>query len=224
MTTATALLLALLSGAPASRPDEATRTAGAVEDLAPPVFSSLLGAESLHGGSSLLFWAGLGSVGAGYGQGITALDDLCAQADFDWVYTELLLSGCWRRPVVTMGVWTLAAKLQLGWYLDLGGTWIHAFNRADRGLLIGPAVLLSTHAGDGLVAIAAEVPLTFTRWNGGGFMVGPKLSASYETPLYGDLSLGVSAGLRWRGGGGGAPVVRGRVDSQLLLLMGYRIL
>jgi hypothetical protein len=218
MPTTTALLLALLAGAPAARP-----TADA-ETTAPPKLPSLVGAESLHGGSSALAWAGFSSLGISYGQGVSVLDDLGASADLDWASTELVLSAFWRRPIATSGAWTIGARFQLGWYLDLGGTWIRADNLSDRGLLLGPSAVFSRPAGDGLVSLTASVPLTFTRRRGGGYMVAPKLSAAYETPLYGDVTLGVSTGLRWRGGGGGAPVVSGHVDAELLVLLGYRLL
>jgi len=53
MSTTTALLLTLLAGAPVAR------TAGAgAEDVAPLKLPSLRGAESLHGGSLAVGWAG----------------------------------------------------------------------------------------------------------------------------------------------------------------------
>jgi hypothetical protein len=217
MPTATALLLALLAGAPSSRP------APEVQDVAPLKLPSLRGAESLHGGSSALGWAGFASLGAAYGQGITAADDVGAMADFDWTTTELNLSAFWRRPVAVTGAWTVGARFQVGWYADFGGTWIRADNASDRGLLLAPSLVFSRHSGDGLISIATDVPLTFTRRRGNGYILAPKLSAAYETILYGDVSLGVSTGLRWRSGGGGAPVVAGRVDAELLVLVGYRI-
>jgi len=213
------LLLLLLSAAPA-----AARAAEESEGLSAPTIPSILGAESLQGGSSVLAWAGYGRVGGAYGQGISTWDDLVLQVDFDWAYTEFTPSIAWKRPFAWASPWTMGLRLGVGWYVDLGGTWIHAFNEAERGLAINPAVIASTHAGEGLVALTAEAPITITRWRGGGYMVAPKASVSFETPLYGDLTMGVGAGLRWRAGAGGAPTVRGRTDLELLVLIGHRVL
>ena len=176
-------------------PPAAVRAAGPDEasegGLAAPAVPSILGAESLQGGSSVLAWAGYGRVGGAYGQGITTWDDLVLQLDFDWAYTEFTPSLAWKRPIAWSGPWTMALRLGLGWYVDLGGTWIHGFNDPDRGLAITPAVVASTHAGEGLVAFTVEAPITITRWRGGGYMVAPKAAASASRrPLYGDLTMG----------------------------------
>jgi hypothetical protein len=216
-----ALLLLLLTAAPAAA---GAAEAEAQEGLAAPSVPSILGAESLQGGSSVLAWAGYGSVGGAYGQGITTWDDLILQADFDWAYTELTPSLAWKRPIAWAAPWTMAMRLGVGWYVNLGGTWIHGFNEGDRGLAINPAVIASTHAGEGLVALTVEAPVTVTRWRSGGYMVAPKAALSFETPLYGDLTMGIGAGLRWRAGAGGAPSTSGRTDLQLLVLIGHRVL
>ena len=218
-----ACLLALLALAPAAaaaaQPEENPEGG-----LAAPAVPSILGAESLQGGSSVLAWAGYGTVGAAYGQGFTSWDDLVLQADFDWAYTEFTPSLAWKRPIAWASPWTMALRLGLGWYVNLGGTWIHGFNEADRGLAIQPALIASTHAGEGLVAFTVEAPITVTRWRSGGYMVAPKAALSFETPLYGDLTMGIDAGLRWRAGAGGAPSTQGRTDLQLLVLIGHRVL
>jgi hypothetical protein len=219
-TTITALAAALLLGAPAAT----TSAAPARDGEAPARLSSLLGAESLDGGSFASAWAGYSSLGLAYGQGLSRQDDLGASAEFDWSSTELWLSAFWRRPLGQAGGWDLAARLQLGWYLDFGGTWIHADNMADRGLLLGPSLLLSTRAGEGLVSVAADLPLTFTFWRDGGFILAPKVSAAYETSLYGPVTIGVRAGVTWRGGGGDAPMRSGRFEPELLVLAGYNLL
>ncbi|HET9553157.1 MAG TPA: hypothetical protein VFP50_09340 [Anaeromyxobacteraceae bacterium] len=217
--TAAALLLALLTGA-----GPAADAGGPADDVvAAPRMPSLLGAEPLHGGSAALAQAGFSTLGVVYGQGVTTRDDLGLALDLDWSTTELLLSGFWRRPVATVGSWQLAGRLGVGWYLDFGGRFIHDDNRADRGIQLAPALLLSTRAGEGLVSVAGELPFTITTWHGGGFFVAPKVSAGYEAPLYGDLSLGLKAGLAWRGGGGDAPMRTGRVLPELLVLLGYRV-
>ena len=220
--TAAALLISLLAGAEPSGAPPAG--AGAAEGAsASGRFGSLLGAESLQGGSAALAWAGFASLGVAYGQGVTTQDDLGASLDFDWSATETLLSGFWRRPLGTVGTWQMAGRLAVGWYLNFGGTWIHDDNRADRGVQLAPALLLSTRAGDGLVSVSGELPLTFTTWRDGGFLIGPKVSAAYEAPLYDALTLGLRGGLSWRGGGGGAPMRGGRVEPELLVVVGYRV-
>ncbi len=214
-------LVGLLVLGPAATPaaplDDAARTLGVAQ---PP---SLLGAESLRGGSAAQAWAGYSALGARYGQGITAADDLTGSVDFDWSSTELLLAGGWRRQLGQVGGWDLAARLQLGWYLNFGGTWIHSDNLADRGLQIDPGATLSTRAGDGLVSVTGSFPVTFTSWRTGGFLLGPKVAVGYETLLYGDLTLGVRTAVSWRGGGGDAPMRSGRVEPELLVLATYRI-
>jgi hypothetical protein len=221
-TTATALLLALLAGAePAGTSPPAT--AGAAEGADDARFGSLLGAESLRGGSAAQAWAGFASLGVGYGQGVTTQDDLGATLDLDWSSTELVLSGFWRRPLGNIGTWRMAGRLSVGWYLNFGGTWIHDDNQADRGVQVAPALLLSTRAGDGLVSVAGELPLTFTTRRDGGFLIGPKVSVAYQAPLYDALTLGLRGAVSWRGGGGGAPMRGGRVEPELLVVLGYRV-
>jgi hypothetical protein len=214
-TTTVALATALLLGAPATPP-------AGQQGASTPV-PSLHGAESLDGGSLATAWAGYSSFALAYGQGLSRLDDLGASAEFDWSSTELWLSAFWRRPFGTAGGWDMAARMKAGWYLDFGGKWIHDDNRADRGLLLSPAIILSTRAGEGLVSASADLPLTFTFWRGGGFIVAPKVSLAYETPLYGPLTIGVHAAVGWRGGGGDAPMRSGRVEPELLVLAGYRV-
>ncbi len=220
--TAAALAAALLTGAPAAAlPGHAPRAAA--EEAARLRIPSLLGAESLDGGTAAMAFAGFASLGVAYGQGVTTLDDLGASAELDWSSTELWLSAFWRRPLGTLSGWDLAGRVRLGWYLDFGGTWIHDDNRADRGVLLAPALILSTRAGEGLVSLAAELPFTSTSWRGGGYLVAPKASLAYETLLYGDLTLGVRAAVSWRGGGGEAPMRDGRIEPELLVVAGYRI-
>jgi hypothetical protein len=223
MTTSAALLLALLAGAPAVRADAAAAPGGRADDEAEQRPMSLLGAESLRGGSAALAWAGFATIGASYGQGLTLRDDLGVAVDLDWGSTELTLGAFWRRPLTTVGAWTVGGRLQLSWYLDFGSTWMHYDNLADRGLQIAPSVVFSRRTGDGLLSLSGRFPVTITRWRGGGFIVGPEIAGSYETWLYGGLSLGVCGALSWRGGGGESPVQAGRVESHLLVLVGYQV-
>lgn len=214
LATTTVALAALLLAAPPAP------ARGADPALAVP---SLHGAESLDGGSLATAWAGYSSLALAYGQGISRLDDLGASAEFDWSSTELWLAAFWRRPFGAARGWDLAARMKAGWYLDFGGTWIHDDNQGDRGLLLAPALIASTRAGEGLVSATAEVPLTFTFWRGGGFVIAPRVSLAYETPLYGPLTIGVHAAVGWRGGGGDAPMRSGRVEPELLVLAGYKV-
>lgn len=216
MTCTAALLLAALATAPAPSP-------GGDGDLGPPRFPSLSAAESLRGGTGAVAWAGFASVGAAYGQGLTLIDDLGVEGRLDWSTTEMTLGAFWRRQLGTTNGWTVGGRLGIGWYLDFGGRLIHDDNRADRGFTLAPALVLSTRAGAGAISIAGDLPLTITTWRGGGFVVAPKVSATYEAPLYGPWTLGITGGLAWRGGGGGAPMRSGRVEPELLVLGGYRV-
>lgn len=219
-TTTAALAAAMLLTAPGS----SGAPPKAAEEAAPARQASLLGAESLDGGSLATAWAGYSAIGVAYGQGITRQDDLGASLDFDWASTELWLSAFWRRPVGKLSGWDMAFRARVAWYLDYGSTWIHSDNLSDRGLLLAPSLVLSTRAGEGLVSAAAEVPVTFTFWRDGGFIVAPKASMAYETALYGPITLGVRAAVSWRGGGGDAPMRSGRFLPELLVLASYNIL
>lgn len=221
VTTTVALAAALLLGAPTNAP--AGPSVRPAEEGAALRVPSLLGAASLEGGSLATAWAGFASLGLAYGQGVTRQDDLGASAELAWDSTELWLSAFWRRPFGTLSGWDMGGRLGVGWYVDMGSRWIHDDNRSDRGLHLAPAFLLSTHVGDGLVSAAGEVPLTFTFRRGGGFIVAPKVSAAYETALYGPLTIGVRAAVAWRGGGGDAPMRSGRVEPELLVLASYRV-
>jgi hypothetical protein len=218
--TAAALLLALGADAPAAYPF--AERPGAAAD-APPGVPSLLAAPSLRGGSGALAWAGFSSLGIAYGQGVTLQDDLGVQADLDWTSTEATLGAFWKRPLGDVGGWQLAGRLRLAWYLDFGARWIHDSNRGDRGFVMAPALITSVRAGDGVVSLTGELPLTVTGWRGGGFLAKPRVSAAYEAPLYGSWTLGISAGLTYRGGGGGAPMRGGQLSPELLVLAGYRV-
>ncbi len=73
---------------------------------------SLLGGESLGGGSASLGWAGWPSFGLMYGQGVTADDDLAGFGDFDWTKTELRLGGLYRRALGRSGGFARASLVQ----------------------------------------------------------------------------------------------------------------
>lgn len=214
-TTALAAAAALALAAPPAAP---------APEAAPAKLTSLLAAESLEGGSLASAWAGYGSLGVAYGQGVSPKDDLGGSLEFDWTSTELWLGAFWRRPFTKVSGWDMAFKLRVAWYADFGGTWIHDDNLSDRGLLVGPSLLVSTRSGDGLVSAAFDLPLTFTFWRDGGFILAPKASLGYETSLYGPVTIGVRAAVGWRGGGGDAPMRAGRFEPELLVLAGYNVL
>lgn len=185
---------------------------------------SLLGAEPLGGGSAALAWAGWSSLGVGYGQGLTSRDDLGATADFDWAKTELRLLAFYRRPLGTAGPFEMAGRLGLGWFVNFGGEWIESGNGRDRGVEVAPALLLSTRGAGGIFSLAGDLPLTVTIKHGSGLLFVPRVSASYETVLYDELTVGVRAGAAYRAGAGDAPLREGAGELQFLLLAGWQIL
>jgi hypothetical protein len=208
----TLLLLATpaLAG-PAAVPAEAT-----------DAFPSLLGGESLRGSTVAVATAGYATLGVAYAQGLTERDDLGASARFNWSTTELVLGALWHRQLARVGSWDLASRLALGWYLDGGSTLVHDDNLSDRGVQLTPALALSTR-GVGLLAVAFDLPVTFTTWRGGGVWIAPRLSVSYEAPLYDQLALGVIGSLAWRGGTGGTPMRAGQVLPELLVTATWRL-
>jgi hypothetical protein len=217
------LLAALALGAPPATAAAAAPRPAPEAEPGPLKFPSLLSAESLHGNSGAVGYAGFSSIGAAYAQGITLQDDLGATVDFDWGTTELRLGALWRRPLGTAGGWTMGGRIGVSWYVDFGGKWIQDDNRSDRGVTLAPALVLSTRAGEGVVSITGDLPLTLTTWRGGGFQAAPKASVGFEAPLYGPWTLGITGGLQWRGGSGGAPMRSGRLQPELLVMAGYRV-
>jgi hypothetical protein len=185
-------------------------------------FPSLLGGESLRGSTVAVGTAGYATLGAAYAQGLTERDDLGASAQFDWSTTELVLGALWHRQLGRVGSWDLASRLALGWYLDGGSTLVHDDNLSDRGVQLTPGLALSTR-GVGLLAVALDMPVTFTTWRGGGVWIAPRLAVSYEAALYDQLALGVVGSLAWRGGTGGAPMRSGQVLPELLVTATWKL-
>ena len=87
-----------------------------------------------------------------------------------------------RRLFVTFMLYAVA----------IGATYAFSDNHSDRGLELGPALVLSTRAGGGLFALAAEAPMTVTWKYASGFIFVPKLAASYEVPLMPQVTAGAS--------------------------------
>ena len=52
----------------------------------------------------------------------------------------------------------------------------------------------------------------------------PRVSASYEAPLYDELTIGVRAVAGYRAGSGDAPLREGQGEFQFVVLCGYRAL
>jgi len=183
---------------------------------------SLLSAEPLGGGSASLAWAGWSSIGAAWAQGVTKRDDLGVSGDFDWARTELRLGGFYRRPLGKAGSFDMAGRLGLSWFANFGGDWIYDDNSYDRGVELAPALVLSARAASGVFSLSGDVPITVTWKHDSGFLFIPRLSASYETPLYDELTVGVRAGVAYRVGSGDAPLTDGGGELQLLVLVGYQ--
>lgn len=185
---------------------------------------SLLSAEPLGGGSAALAWAGWSSLGIAWAQGLTVRDDLGAFLDFDWAKTELRLGAFYRRPLGVGGGFDIAGRFGLAYYANYGGEWIHDDNHHDRGVELSPALVLSTRAAGGVVSLSGEAPVVVTVKHDAGMLFTPRVAASYETPLYDELIVGVRAALGYRAGAGDAPLRDGMADLQFLVLAGYQIL
>ena len=213
------------SAEPAAPPPAAApaRAEAAAPILTTPQQVSLLGAESLHGGSALLAEAGWSSFGVMYGQGITRSDDLGALGSFDWSKTELRLGGFYRRPFGSTGAFDLAGRFGLAWYANFGSDWVYSENHHDRGVELSPALIFSNHAAGGIFSVTGEAPIVVTVKHGSGLLFSPRISAAYEVPLYGDYTVGARAGIGYRAGSGDAPLEDGRAELTFLVVGGFRI-
>lgn len=184
---------------------------------------SLLSAEALGGRSAVVAWAGWSSLGAGYAQGVTPDDDLGAVVDLDWSTGELRVSAFYRRPLGRVGLVDLAARLRAGWYADLGATWIHSDNQGDRGVEFAPGLVVSTRGAGGVFSLGGDLPIAVTLWRSGGLFAAPKLSFSFETTLYGELSVGVRVAGSYRAGAGDAPMSNPHALLDLQVLAGWKL-
>jgi hypothetical protein len=212
----TAATLTLLLLATAARGETAAAPAGAGQ------VPSLLGGESLQGGSMLLATAGYATLSAAYGQGLTERDDLGLSAALTWSTRELVLGGFWHRQFGQASGWDLAGRLAAGWYVNGGSTFIYDDNLEDRGLQLTPGIAASRR-GPGLLSVAFDLPFTITTWRGGGTWIAPRASVSYEVALYEQLALGVLGSLAWRGGTGSAPMRAGQLMPELLVTASWKI-
>jgi len=212
---AASLTLLLLAAPALGRP--APAAGGAEGD-----FPSLLGGESLRGGTAALATAGFATLSLSYGQGLTARDDLGGLAQLNWSTSELVLGAFWHRQLGRVGGWDLGSRLAVGWYLDGGSTLIYDDNLSDRGVQFTPGLALSSR-GLGLLTVSFDLPFTVTTWRGGGTWIAPRLGVSYEAALYDRIALGVSGSLAWRGGTGGAPMRAGQVLPELLVTATWKL-
>ena len=185
---------------------------------------SLLSAEPLGGGSASLAWVGWSSLGIAWAQGLSPRDDLGASLDFDWAKTELRLGAFYRRPLGDAGGFDVAGRFGVAYYANYGGEWIHEDNHHDRGVELSPALVLSTRGAGGVVSLSGELPLVVTVKHDAGVLFTPRVAASYETPLYDEVTVGVRAALGYRVGAGDAPLRDGMADLQFLVLAGYQLL
>jgi hypothetical protein len=179
---------------------------------------SLLSAEPLGPHAAILGWAGWSAIGVGWAQGVTSEDDIGLIGDLDWSTGELRASAFYRRPLGRTGRVEIGSRLRIGWYADFGAQWIQDDNLKDRGVEFVPGIVLSTRGAGGIFSLGGDLPITVTMWRDGGIFAAPKLSLSFETLLYGELTVGVRVAASYRAGAGDAPMMepRGLVDIQAL--------
>ena len=224
--------------APGAEPQEEGEALKTTRELPPPVrmrtrqlprsalnpIPSLLTAEPLGGRSAVLGWAGWSSFGAGWAQGVTPEDDLGAVADLDWATGELRVSAFYRRPLGRVGLVEIGSRLRAGWYADFGFKWMQDDNQGDRGVEFVPGIVLSARGAGGVFSLGGDLPITVTLWREGGIFAAPKLSLSYETLLYGNLTVGVRVAGSYRAGAGAAPMSDPRALLDLQVLAGWKLL
>jgi hypothetical protein len=186
-----------------------------------PAFPSVLSAEPLRdGGSAVLVSAGLPLLQATWLQGVQEDLDAGAALELDWLSSEIFAGATPRRGAGTARPHDLALRGRVGVYGDFGAHWAVDGNRDDTGLQLAPGAVASLRVDRGVLALSFDLPLTITMQRGGGFIAQPRLAASFETPLYGDLSAGARLGAFWHVATGGAPMEddpRASVDFAALL-------
>jgi hypothetical protein len=204
-------------------PPPVTMTTRAVAKSALTPIPSIFSAEPLAGRSTFVGWAGWSAFGAAWAQGITAEDDLGASGEFDWSTAELHVSALYRRPLGRVGVFGIASRLRAGWYADFGARWVHDDNLKDRGVEFVPGIALSARGAGGVFSIGGDLPIAVTLWRDGGIFAAPKISLTYETLLYGDLTVGVRVAGSYRAGAGDAPMSDPRALLDLQVIAGRRL-
>jgi hypothetical protein len=146
---------------------------------------------------------------------VSEIDDYGGLLQVDWVATELLLAGFWRRQIAHPGDSHLAFRVRAGFFACFGSTWVHDDNRGDAGLQLAGGLAWSIDTVAGVVTLAGDVPFTWTFARGMGWILAPMATAAFEVPISGDLTAGGRAGVGIRGTGGGAPG-SGSADRLLL--------
>lgn len=184
---------------------------------------SLFSAEPLAGRSAVVAWAGWSSIGAAWAQGVTQEDDLGVLGDFDWSTAELHLSATYRRPMGRVGFFNIGARMRAGWYADFGAKWFHDDNLADRGVEVVPGLVVSARGAGGVFSLSGDLPIVVTLWREGGIFTAPKATLTYETVLYGDLTVGVRVAGSYRAGTDEAPMPDPRALLDLQVLAGWRL-
>jgi hypothetical protein len=185
---------------------------------------SLLSAEPLGPRAAVLGWVGWSALGAGWAQGVTGEDDIGLIGDLDWSTGELRASAFYRRPLGRTGRVDIGSRLRIGWYADFGAQWIQDDNLKDRGVEFVPGIVISMRGAGGVFSLGGDLPITVTFWRDGGIFAAPKLSFSFETLLYGDLTVGVRIAGAYRAGAGGAPMVDPRALLDIQALAGWKLL
>jgi hypothetical protein len=192
-----------------------------------PRFASLQGGETLGaGGSEAVFSAGFSTVGATYAQGITAGSDLGANLEFDWLTTELFAGAFYRQLTWREGATYLSWRARVGLYVDAGSTWAVSSNRSDVGIRATPGLAVSRQFSRGVLSASLDVPFDVTFERGGGFQIGVRGAAAFETPLVGDFMAGARAGVGGLWSTAGAPFANDspRVLVDVSVLLTYRLL
>ena len=184
---------------------------------------SILSAEPLDGRSTIVGWAGWASLGAAWAQGITSEDDLGVLGDIDWSTGELRVSAFYRRPLGRVDGVEIGSRLRAGWYADFGAQWFHDDNLKDRGVEFVPGIVLSARAAGGVFSFGGDLPIAVTLWRDGGIFASPRVSAAFETRLYGDLTVGVRVAGAYRAGAGDAPMSDPRPLLELQVIAGRRL-
>ncbi len=188
---------------------------------------SLQGGETLGvGGSVAVFSAGFSTLSASYAQGHSSMADYGAHLEFDWFTTEFFAGGIYRQLTWRLGDTYVSWRARAGLYGDFGSAWATSTNQSGAGLQLSPGLALSRRFPGGIFSASADLPLDFIFSRGGGFAVGVRGSASFETPLWGDLLVGARVGAAGLGSTGGAPFAddspRGTIDLSVLLT--YRLM
>lgn len=221
-----ALGLAALVALTNAQTDASQRPPPAVKMRSPERLPSLVSAETLGAGGSALFaTAGFPILGAAWAQGLTPTVDGGAALELDMALSELFAGPTVRVGLSRRGATSVAFTGRAGYYADLGADWVVSRNRANDGFQLSPGVAASTRTrAGGLVTGAFELPVTATIRHGGA-IVAPRVFASYEAPLYGDISFGVRAGASVRAASGGAPLADrdARFAVSLGAILTYRL-